>query len=180
MNPAYPPGAFFKGQPDSGCAATREEARSEKSAAKALVVAKESRNKSAARKRDGWVCRFPRCSCHLKRLHPEVGHCDGDKGMGSDHGNRSRRNQLICLCIPRHQTSWISLHKKNLRIVFLTPEKADGPVAWLVNVTAIDRPLAPMADAKWIEVARELSPCILSPLTHEQGALLERIAEMTA
>lgn len=179
MNRDYPPGAFMKGQPNSGCASTKAAARSEKAADKKSIRDYEDRNKTAARKRDGTVCRFPRCRCHVLRLHPEVAHCDGSKGIGGDHGTKSHVSQLICLCKLRHQDSLISLHYQNLRIVFLTEKKANGPVAWLVNVTAIDFPLS-NKPAQWVEVAREREPRILETLTHEQGALLERIAEMSA
>lgn len=157
---------------------TKEEARAEDRSVKQGVIVKESRNKSAARKRDGWACRFPRCACLLLRLHPEVAHVDGDKGIGGDHGERSHVTQLMCLCKLRHQhgESRISLHRKTLRIEFLSPAKASGPVRWWVNVAVLDYPLTSVED--WRVVAQERECRVLEPLTHEQGQWLERIADL--
>lgn len=157
----------------------REEAQAERRRAKKKIVDKEAQHKSMARKRDGWVCRFPRCSCHALRTAPEVAHVDGDKGMGGDHGNLSRVHQLMCLCPNRHKVhSRISLHSGTLRIEFLSAAKANGPVRWWVDVAKIADPHTREAD--WQCVAEESQPRVLKPLTHEQGEWLRRIAELAA
>lgn len=160
--------AHFKG--------AKEEAQAERRKDKKAVVEKEARNKSMARRRDSWACRFPRCSCHQLRLHPEVAHVDGSKGMSGGDGDRSAIKQLMCLCKPRHQDSRISVHKGTLRIEFLSADKANGPVRWWVDVAKLDDPLTPTVD--WQCVAEESQVRVLKPLTADQGAMLERIKEL--
>lgn len=158
---------------------SRMEARIEREADKARVRDGEDRNKAAARRRDGWMCRFPRCVCHRPqlRLHPEVAHVVS-KGMGGDHGTRSAVAGLICLCPPRHRESRISLHRGTLKVEALTDRGMNGPVCWLANVAVLDEPFS--SKEQWVVVARESQPRVLEPLTKEQGALLERIAELAA
>lgn len=166
-NSAYPAGAFFKG--------SKAEARADREMAKQQIRDKEDRNKSAARKRDGWMCRFPRCSCHKARLHPEVAHVESKK-MGGDHGERSTTANLICLCRGRHRESRISLHAGTLRCELLTVKGANAKVRWWVNVAVLDDPFA--RAPTWVVVATETRPSYIEPLTPEQGALIERIAEL--
>jgi hypothetical protein len=156
---------------------TKAEARAERQAAKDAIVEKESRNKSYARKRDGWMCRFPRCGCHAKRLHPEVAHIE-DKKMGGDHGERSTAVNLICLCPGRHRESLISLHAGTLRCEVLTVKGANAKVRWWVNAAVLDDRHAKVA--RWVVVATETRPGYIEPLTKEQGELLTRIAELQA
>jgi hypothetical protein len=161
---------------------TKAEARAVVQKKKDAVTEYEDRNKTAARKRDGWVCRFPRCGCHAKRLSAEAAHVDGDKGMGGDHGERSHVSQLLMLCPSRHRESRISLHFKTLRIEFLTPDKANGPVRWWLDLTALTKSHAERTagDESWVVLATEERPRILLPLTKEQGGWLEQIAELGA
>jgi hypothetical protein len=175
---SYEPNAFPVRATSSMFKPSKAESRAERDEKKQAVKDKEDRNKSGARKRDDWMCRFPRCSCHSKRLHPEVAHADGDKGSGGDHGTKSHRSQLVCLCPGRHRESRISLHRKTLRIEWLTEDKADGAIRWWVNVAVLDDPLATVP--VWVVVASESRPRVLEPLSKEQGALLERIAEMAS
>lgn len=156
------------------------EARMGREAIKKEIRDKEDRNKTLARKRDGWMCRFPRCVCHSLRLHPEAAHVDGDKGMGGDHGERSHYSQLLCLCPPRHKESRISLHQQTLRIEFLTSKKANGPIRWWLDYTALTKSNAERrsGDAKWVVLAEESQPRILEPLTARQGDWLDRIREL--
>lgn len=172
-NPAYSAGHFLK--------PTKMEARMARESKKEQVREKEDRNKSAARKRDGWVCRFPRCVCHRLRLHPECAH-DAAKGIGGDHGLRSTVDQLICLCKPRHQESRVSVHKGTLYHEALTEKGTNGPVRWWVDLAAITTPAAYRkdGDAQWVVVATEREVRVLEPLTHEQGIWLEQIAELKA
>jgi hypothetical protein len=158
------------------------EAQVAKEKTKTDRVDKESANKSKARKRDGWMCRFPRCFCHVKRLHPEVCHLD-HKGSGGDpSGEKSKMHLLICLCQPRHRTSRLSLHAVTLRVEALSAAGMNGPVRWWVDATAIDTPISrrQSGDEQWVVVASESDVRVLEPLTADQGALLERIAEMEA
>lgn len=173
-NPDYPPGAFFKG--------TKAEAKAERQGKKAAIVEKEDRNKTAARKRDGWMCRFPRCGCHQVRTHPECAHVDGDKWMGGDHGTKSHHSQLMCLCPNRHKDSRISLHFKTLRIEFLTAKKANGPVRWYLDTTALTKAATQRisGDEKWAVLATETEPRVLAPLSAKQGGWLEKISELKA
>lgn len=161
---------------------TKAEAKAERQEKKAAIVEREDRNKTAARKRDGWMCRFPRCGCHALRTHPEVAHVDGDKGIGGDHGTKSHHSQLMCLCPNRHKDSRISLHFKTLRIEFLTKKKANGPVCWWLDVTALTKAATQRrsGDEKWAVLAAETAPRILGPVSAKQGGWLEQIAELSA
>lgn len=162
-------GSMFKG--------TKAEARADRQASKDEIKDKEDRNKSAARKRDGWMCRFPRCGCHQKRLHPEAAHVES-KRMGGDHGNRSHRSNLICLCRGRHRESVISLHAGTLRCEPLTVKGTDAKVRWWVNAAVLGDRFA--KEPRWVVVATETRPTFIEPLTKEQGAILEQIAELNA
>lgn len=151
-------------------------------AGKKEIREKEDRQKTLARKRDGWTCRFPRCICHSLRLHPEAAHVDGDKGIGGDHGVRSHHSQLLLLCAARHKESRISLHAQTLRIEFLTSKKANGPVRWWLDYTALSKSASQRVtgDAKWVVLAVESQPRVLDPLTERQGEWLDRIRELHA
>lgn len=155
--------------------------RLEREAGKQEVRDKEDRNKTAARKRDGWMCRFPRCVCHSLRLHPEVAHLVA-KGMGGDHGHRSHVSNLMCLCPARHQDSRISLHANTLRIEPLTHHGTNGPVMWMLDLTAVFKGAHQRrsGDEQWVVLAVEEAPRVLAPLTHQQGIWLEQIAELAA
>jgi hypothetical protein len=166
-------GSQFKG--------TKAEARAEKEEKKQGIADKEDRNKTAARRRDGWMCRFPRCVCHVKRLHPEVAHTHS-KGAGGDHGTRSHHSLLICLCPLRHRESRVSFHYETMKAEPLTEKGMDGPVRWLVDITAITVPQScrQAGDEDWQVVATESRVRVLEPLTKQQAGWLEAIAGLTA
>lgn len=160
---------------------TKHEARMKVESARQEIRDKEDRHKSAARKRDGWVCRFPRCVCHRLRLAPEVHHVI-PKGFGGDHGTVSTSEYLVCLCRPRHRESRVSFHFGAIQIEALTPAGMNGAIRWWIDITAIFRPLAQRqpGDEQWFLVAEEESVRVLKPLTRQQGDVLERIAELAA
>jgi hypothetical protein len=85
----------------------------------------EKDEKAKVVRRDGSkVCRLvPHCP---EREKFETAHLD-DKGMGGDHGNRTSADTMIRSCFFHHQGIW-SLHSHDLRVEYLTPEKANGPV----------------------------------------------------
>lgn len=157
---------------------SKEEARAERDGKKQAVKDKEDRNKTRARKRDGSMCRFPRCACLAKRLHPEVAHIE-PKGMGGDHGERSDLWNLICLCKLRHQDSRISIHAGTLRLEALSVNGTSGPVRWWANVAVLDNPHATPDQADWQCVAEETRLRVLKPPTHQQGEWLRRIQELS-
>lgn len=159
---------------------TKMQSRVQKADTKQSRVEHEDRNKTKARKRDGWMCRFPRCVCHRLRLHPEVAHTVNKAMGGNPDGEKSDVSKLICLCPPRHQESRISLHRGTLKVETLTAKGTNGPVRWLVDVAALEASSAQNAPAQWVIVATETAVRVLEPLTHQQGALLERIAELPA
>lgn len=94
-------------------------------AAKSAIKAHEDAEKKAVRLRDGGRCRWPGCR-DKSRL--EVAHLD-DKGMGGDHGVRTDRAYMICLCYLCHQGPH-SLHQQTKRIEVLTAQGTNGPCAF--------------------------------------------------
>ncbi len=108
---------------------------------------REARNKTAVRKRDSYRSRWP----GDEGQPLEVAHLT-HKGMGGDI-NTVRSVPALMILVSRdvHQGPH-SLHTDRKRIQFLTPEKANGPVAFLEK-----------RGTKWVEIARELWPGMLAP-----------------
>jgi hypothetical protein len=105
----------------------------EKVAKRAKRVNSERSAKEQVRARDGRRCRVPGCRDQAKGWRLEVAHLS-DKGMGGDHGTRSKRHLMICLCYPHHQgQDGYSLHNERLRIEPETSEGADGPCKFSVH-----------------------------------------------
>lgn len=140
------------------------------------LKAEENANKQFVRDRDG-TCRFPLCSCGRLGLRLDVSHAE-HKGMGGDPtGERSHPSLMIYLCVARHMDAKISIDKKTLRWVPLTDAGSNGPVAWEVNVGRLSN--GTIAD-QWIELARELWPGKLAPMTDRGRGILERLADELA
>jgi len=151
---------------------------------------KERNNKTAARRRDRYRCRFPLCGCRPLSLRLEarleVSH-DQHKGIGGNPaGDRSERWALITLCLHRHQDGIVSRHKGTLRTRYLSASKNDGPVAWEVRRSAL--PIAvldlaalmgmPARWTEWIEVARERSVQQIAVPAPWQQSILETLGKM--
>lgn len=115
---------------------------------KAAIKAHEDSEKAKVVKRDGLkVCRLvPNCT---ERERFETAHLD-DKGMGGDHGIRSRADRMIRSCFFHHQGVW-SLHAKRLRVDCLTERGTDGPI----EVWGTDE------NDQWFQVKRESAPGIV-------------------
>lgn len=114
---------------------------------------REDREKTKVRKRDGH-CRWPHLDPDARELcrrtRTEVAHLT-HKGMGGDPRTiRSRAPLMIRVCC--HQGPG-SLHSGDRKVQFLSPQKADGPLAFLER----------RGREKWAEVARELWPGVLAP-----------------
>jgi hypothetical protein len=94
-------------------------------------------------------CRWPSCDCHQRRDRIEVAHIH-DKGIGGDHGLRSSADQLICLCVARHQGR-PSLHSGDLEVrPMRETEGTNGPCEfWRRD-----------AQQQWYLVAREIAAFI--------------------
>ncbi len=92
---------------------------------RAEVLSHEKAEKAAVVARDGAkFCRLvPGCR---EREKFETAHLD-DKGMGGDHGHRTTADTMVRACFWHHQGRW-SLHSGDLRVVYLTDAKADGPI----------------------------------------------------
>lgn len=166
--------------------ATKTEVRAIKAKDKQDVVSYEARNKTTVRKDDDYACRFPRCSCLLKRIHPDVAH-DVHKGIGGDPlKQRSGIQNLICLCPARHKESRLSLHAGTIRMEYLTELGTRGAVRWWVDATAVDTSIGSRqaGDERWVVVGTEeiaeKKPRRWVPFTKAQGALLAQIAELNA
>lgn len=84
----------------------------------------EAREKTAARRRDGYRCRWPSCECRQRRDRIEVAHL-----VNKSQGGSSHRTNLICLCVARHQGR-PSLHSGELHIEPLTDRGTSGPCAF--------------------------------------------------
>lgn len=84
----------------------------------------EASEKAKVRKRDRG-CRWPGCDCRKQNIRTEVAHLHA-KGSGGDHGVRSTADQMIELCVLRHQGS-PSLHSGDLKIEPQTAVGTDGP-----------------------------------------------------
>jgi hypothetical protein len=116
-NPDYAAGAFMK--PPKGSY------KLERDAAKVKVKSSETAEKTKVRLRDGAAyCRLvPRCTFD-KHATAHI----FAKGMGGDHGTRTKAELMVRSCWHHHQGPW-SLHSYDLRVEFLTDAKADGPIA---------------------------------------------------
>ncbi len=99
--------------------------RLEQRAKRQATMAHERDQKALVVRRDGQHrCRLvPGCA---ERQWHETAHLD-DKGMGGDHGNRTTVDTMLRACAFHHQGAW-SLHSGDLRVEYLTPEKANGPI----------------------------------------------------
>lgn len=122
---------------------------------------KEDRNKTKVRMRDGhcrWPHRTPEDREVCRRSPRHVAHLT-HKGAGGDPQTvRSVPEQMIAVCAPVHQGPG-SLHAGDRKVLFLTPKKADGPLAFLERHRR----------SKWIEVARELWPGVLAHASIADG-----------
>lgn len=108
---------------------------------------REARHKTTVRKRDGHRSRWP----GDEGQPLEVAHLT-HKGLGGDAQTlRSIPALMILVSRAVHQGPH-SLHSGDRRVQFLTPEKANGPIAFLER-----------RGGKWAEVARELWPGVLAP-----------------
>lgn len=144
----------------------------------------ETDSKGEVRRRDRF-CRFPLCGCRSLGLQlkarPEVSH-DKHKGAGGNpSGDRSHAAGMVLLCVHRHQHGAVSIHKGTLRPHFLEPDKFDGPIAWLVDLEALEkgRHTHVPKGGRWFELAREAGrPQAWEPLTERQRSYLTRLAEM--
>lgn len=117
---------------------------------------KEDAEKAKVRKRDGH-CRWPHLTPEAKELCrrevSEVAHMSA-KGAGGDKLSiRSQAKLMIRVCKPVHQGPG-SLHAGDRKVVYLTKDKAAGPLAFLER----------RGREKWAEVARELFPGVLAPV----------------
>ncbi len=134
----------------------------------------ETTEKRKVRRRDNYRCRFPLCGCDRLKLGLEASHGQ-HKGMGGDpKGTRTRADDMVLLCVHRHQSGSYAVHKGTLRWRYLTPEKANGAIAW--DILRPEQRLH--ARTKWIEVARELRLGMLEVLMPRQADFLEGLAKM--
>lgn len=125
----------------------RGQAKASRRDRRAKADTREARHKTTVRKRDGHKSRWPGDDGQPL----EVAHLT-HKGMGGDiHTERSVPALMILVSRNVHQGP-SSLHSGDRCVLFLTKEKANGPVAFLEK-----------RGGKWAEVARELWPGMLAP-----------------
>ncbi len=151
------------------------------------AAADERANKREVRERDR-LCRFPRCGCNRPHTHYmkrvlTVSH-DFHKGMGGDpSGSVSIPSLMLLLCKWRHQDAPVSRDRKTLRTRYLTPDHNDGPIAFEIDLHALD-PDRYVTAGLWVEVARETyveggsGTLRLEPLSREQDEILDELARM--
>lgn len=98
---------------------------------RAKRTAAEQKAMQAALKRDGRKCRFPACEFRSKRLPIDPCHAFQHRGMGGDpSGERTSRALIVSLCRAHHgQLDW-GVGATEIQIEALTPERADGPLAF--------------------------------------------------
>lgn len=121
-------------------------ARAERVADRIREEQREQRAKTAARKRDGYRCRWPHCDCEERRDRLEVAHIR-DKSLCGENDSAN----LICLCLARHQGR-PSLHSGDLAIRPIDEKDgANGPVEFWYRE----------ARGTWFMVARERAIGIL-------------------
>jgi hypothetical protein len=90
-------------------------------------VAHKLRVQAELRHRDGPHCRWPDCDAWKRGERVDNAHLT-DAGMGGDPSAlRTRRPIMIRLC-QSHHMGRVSIHSKDLRVVFITERKADGPL----------------------------------------------------
>lgn len=104
---------------------SREDGKRKRDKAKAEIRNKEKEQKALVVKRDGsHYCRLiPQCD---EKIQFETAHLE-DKGMGGDHGLRTDAAIMVRSCYFHHRGNW-SLHSNDLRVEYLTNEKANGPI----------------------------------------------------
>lgn len=150
-------------------------ARKLKKADTRLKAKKAERDEKLEVRRRDRFCRFPLCGCRRLGWRLETSH-QSHKGAGGDKtGTRSTADQMILLCVHRHQDGVVSRHHGTLRARYLTADRADGPVAWEVDLGAVYG----FKKAQWREVARESAVQQLEPLDKWQEDALLHLAEMT-
>lgn len=141
-------------------------------------AAKEKTKKTTVRGRDKY-CRFPLCGCKRFRLALHVSH-QRHKGMGGNpKEDRSEPELMVLVCSARHRENVMSIDQKTIRWKALTPDGADGPIAWDVDARALlglARFKAGRGD--WMELARETAIHVYEPITSRQRAILEKLAGM--
>lgn len=131
-------------------------------------------NKAFVRRRDRF-CRFPMCGCGRLKMRGEVSHGQ-HKGMGGNPaGDRSLAALMVLLCPHRHQHASVSIHAGTLKPRFLTSRKYGGPIAWLVDVSALS---SKVIRTHWREVARESAINVWEPFHEWQYEILHRLGEM--
>lgn len=115
------------------------------------VEAREDAEKQKVRRRDG-KCRWPHQTTEeqelCRRTQKHVHHVFA-KGMGGDHGLRSKADLMLYADADVHEGP-LSFHQKNRRVVFLTPMKCLGPLAFEEK-----------RGGQWVLVGEELSIGVL-------------------
>jgi hypothetical protein len=111
---------------------------------------REERNKTKVRRRDSHRSRWPGDDGQPL----EVAHLN-HKGIGGDSTTARSVTPLMILVSKAVHQGPKSLHSGDRKVLFLTPEKADGPCAFLERVSRVGN--------VWKEIGRELWPGQLAP-----------------
>ena len=92
---------------------------------RATRKAHEDREMQAAKKRDGHVCRFPRCEFKSKDLPIDPAHAFKHRGIGGNpKGDLTSRELIVSLCRAHHGL----LDAHEIEIDAMTTRMADGPL----------------------------------------------------
>lgn len=141
-------------------------------------------NKLLVRIRDRKVtrrgCRFPLCGCWRERLFLEVSHLKHQGMGGNPKEDRNLPELLIYVCNWRHREGRIAVDRGTLECRPITDGGTNGPVSWWFYVAALygaDLGIVGTVDG-WLELAREVSPGVLEPLSVAQRETIELLARM--
>lgn len=95
----------------------------DREAARADYEAKLDAAKKAAKKRDGFVCRWP-------EVHKCRGLLEGAHLVDASLGGLPERKNIVTLCAWIHRRGPASIHGKQLHLEVETADEADGPLAF--------------------------------------------------
>jgi hypothetical protein len=141
------------------------------------LKATEDKSKAEVRRRDK-RCRFAQCGCRRFGLRLEVSHAVHKGSGGNPKGERSAPELMVYVCSARHRENRMAIDRGTVRWRPLTAEGANGPIAWEIDVEAMQPFGSVFVPQGWIEVAQETAVGVLAPLTAWQRKTLNTLAGM--
>lgn len=148
-----------------------------KKQARGKLQTQERDNKTEAKKRDGYRCRFPLCGCKKLGLVLEASHWRQHKGMGGDpQGLRSDVPDLITVCPHRHRDGVIAIDKGTLEVRPVNKRQgASGCVEWWMDGAAF---MGDHQRTHWVLLAREIRIGHYAPMSLQAIEVLHGLQQM--